>query len=265
MAEVRIPGATRDETLPRPAHRRGLVAAGLATAPGIRRRCRARQAQVEALRTAIAEQRAQLEAQAKLLEAQQAQLEALDQPARPAEGRDRRKSPRLALTNAAPPSPPPTAASSIALRANVQLDSALSTAKRRKARCHRLPPRLGRRTANRETNAARDFSEGFYFRRARFGVEGTIARDFNYRLLLELGGAAPKVRRASTTPGSRTPVSRRSRSSSARSRRPPTWTTAPRPKICPSSNAPAPLSCRARSAAPTAASASASRRTARAG
>ncbi|HEU4781330.1 MAG TPA: porin [Steroidobacteraceae bacterium] len=43
--------------------------------------------------------------------------------------------------------------------------------------------------ANRENNAARDFSDGFYFRRARFGVEGTFARDFNYRLLLELGGS----------------------------------------------------------------------------
>ena len=42
---------------------------------------------------------------------------------------------------------------------------------------------------NRENTAARDFSDGFYFRRARFGVEGTIARDFNYRLLLELGGS----------------------------------------------------------------------------
>ena len=42
---------------------------------------------------------------------------------------------------------------------------------------------------NRENNAARDFCDGFYFRRARFGVEGTIARDFNYRLLLELGGS----------------------------------------------------------------------------
>jgi hypothetical protein len=39
------------------------------------------------------------------------------------------------------------------------------------------------------TRGARDFSDGFYFRRARFGVEGTIARDFNYRLLLELGGS----------------------------------------------------------------------------
>lgn len=42
---------------------------------------------------------------------------------------------------------------------------------------------------NRETNAARDFSDGAYFRRARFGFEGMIARDFNYRVLLELGGA----------------------------------------------------------------------------
>jgi len=44
-------------------------------------------------------------------------------------------------------------------------------------------------TGNRETNAARDFSDGAYFRRARFGFEGMIARDFNYRVMLELGGA----------------------------------------------------------------------------
>lgn len=42
---------------------------------------------------------------------------------------------------------------------------------------------------NRETNAARDFSDGAYFRRARLGIEGMIARDFNYRLMLELGGS----------------------------------------------------------------------------
>jgi phosphate-selective porin OprO and OprP len=44
-------------------------------------------------------------------------------------------------------------------------------------------------TGNRETNAARDLSDGAYFRRARLGFEGIIARDFNYRILLELGGA----------------------------------------------------------------------------
>jgi phosphate-selective porin OprO and OprP len=42
---------------------------------------------------------------------------------------------------------------------------------------------------NRDTNAARDFSDGAYFRRARFGFEGMIARDFNYRIMLDLGGA----------------------------------------------------------------------------
>src|SRR5262245_48043170 len=41
----------------------------------------------------------------------------------------------------------------------------------------------------RENAAARDLSDGTYFRRARLGVEGTINRDFNYRLMLELGGS----------------------------------------------------------------------------
>jgi phosphate-selective porin OprO/OprP len=48
-------------------------------------------------------------------------------------------------------------------------------------------------TANRENNAARDLSDGMYFRRARFGLEGLIARDFNYRLLVELGGAGTEA------------------------------------------------------------------------
>jgi phosphate-selective porin OprO/OprP len=145
-------------------------------------------AQVEALRAAIAGQRAQLEAQAKLLDAQQKQLEALTSQL----GQSKvstQEVPRLALTNSRPTITAADGRSSIALRANVQLDSAiygegqegpLSTDFRRGS--VGAPP-------NRETNAARDFSEGFYFRRARLGVEGTIARDFNYRLLLELGGA----------------------------------------------------------------------------
>jgi phosphate-selective porin OprO/OprP len=44
-------------------------------------------------------------------------------------------------------------------------------------------------TGNRESAAARDFSDGAYFRRARLGFEGMIARDFNYRVLLDLGGS----------------------------------------------------------------------------
>jgi phosphate-selective porin OprO and OprP len=44
-------------------------------------------------------------------------------------------------------------------------------------------------TPNRENNAARDLSDGVYFRRARFGIEGTFNRNFNYRLVTEIGGS----------------------------------------------------------------------------
>jgi phosphate-selective porin OprO/OprP len=48
-------------------------------------------------------------------------------------------------------------------------------------------------TANRENNGARDLSDGAYFRRARFGVEGFFNRDFSYRLTMELGGAGTET------------------------------------------------------------------------
>ena len=79
--------------------------------------------------------------------------------------------------------------SSLAIRANVQMDAAhydQSSAGPLSADFRRGS--VGA-TANRENNAAQDLSNGAYFRRARLGVEGVIARDFNYRLLLELGGA----------------------------------------------------------------------------
>lgn len=41
----------------------------------------------------------------------------------------------------------------------------------------------------RETNAAKDLSDGAYFRRARFGVEGVFNREFGYRLVYELAGS----------------------------------------------------------------------------
>jgi phosphate-selective porin OprO/OprP len=46
---------------------------------------------------------------------------------------------------------------------------------------------------NRENNGARDLSDGAYFRRARFGVEGFFNRDFSYRLTMELGGAGTET------------------------------------------------------------------------
>jgi phosphate-selective porin OprO/OprP len=48
-------------------------------------------------------------------------------------------------------------------------------------------------TGNRDTSAARDLSSGVYFRRARFGLEGVINRDFNYRFLVELGGSGTEA------------------------------------------------------------------------
>ena len=78
--------------------------------------------------------------------------------------------------------------SSIAVRANVQLDMAHYD----QARAG--PPetdfRRGSVGANsRENDSARDLSDGAYFRRARIGVEGVIARDFGYRFLAEFGGS----------------------------------------------------------------------------
>jgi phosphate-selective porin OprO/OprP len=78
--------------------------------------------------------------------------------------------------------------SSIAVRANVQLDYGHYDQE------SAGPPETDFRrgsvgSGSRENDAARDLSDGAYFRRARLGVEGTIARDFNYRFLMELGGA----------------------------------------------------------------------------
>jgi phosphate-selective porin OprO/OprP len=144
--------------------------------------------QIETLRAAMAEQRAQIEAQNKLLEAQQAQLDALTRQL----GQSKvatQEVPKVTLNNNRATITAADGRSSIAIRANVQLDGALYgespegalDTDTRRGSVGGLP--------NRENNAARDFSDGFYFRRARFGVEGTIARDFNYRLLLELGGS----------------------------------------------------------------------------
>jgi phosphate-selective porin OprO/OprP len=145
-------------------------------------------AQVEALRAAILEQKAQLEAQSRRLEAQQAELEALT--AQLAQSKvTPPEAPKVSLNNNRPTIASADGRSSIAFRSNVQLDGAMYgespagplTSDYRRGSVGNVP--------NRENTAARDFSDGFYFRRARFGVEGTIARDFNYRLLLELGGS----------------------------------------------------------------------------
>ena len=152
--------------------------------------------QVEALRTSIAEQRAQIEAQNKLLEAQQAQLDALTTqlaqskaPTPEAPKATAQDAMKVTLNNNRPTIATADGGSSISVRANVQLDGAaygedpagpLATDYRRGS--------VGG-TPNRENNAARDFSDGFAFRRTRFGIEGRLASDWNYLLLFEFGGS----------------------------------------------------------------------------
>jgi len=177
------------------------------------------QQQLEALQKALDAQQVQIAAQAQQIEAQRAQIAALQaqqqQPAQAAApvaktdavlaeqqaaidklqqtaaqaklaSQEQPKTTfngnRLSITGA-------DGRSSLAVRALVQMDAAhysqgaagpLGSDFRRGS--------VGA-TANRETDAARDLSDGAYLRRARFGVEGTIARSFNYRLLMELGGA----------------------------------------------------------------------------
>src|SRR6185436_15884097 len=143
------------------------------------------QKQVESLRAAMEAQKAQLEAQAKLLAEQQAQLEALTQqlqqpkPAAPATEPPKlaaQEAPKVTFANNRPTIATADGRSSISVRANVQLDGAMYG----ESPAGPLDQDFRRGsvggTPNRENSAARDFSDGFYFRRARFGVEGLFAR-----------------------------------------------------------------------------------------
>ncbi|HET9864512.1 MAG TPA: porin [Steroidobacteraceae bacterium] len=144
--------------------------------------------QVEALRASIAGQRAQLEAQAKLLAAQQAQLEELTRQL--GQSKDSaQEAPQVAFNNNRPTISAADGRSSIALRANVQLDGAMYGEAPAGALASDFRRGSVGNAPNRENAAARDFSDGFFFRRARLGVEGSMAGDFSYRLLLELGGS----------------------------------------------------------------------------
>src|SRR5262245_8293758 len=108
-----------------------LAIAGLTTLPAFADDA-ALQKQVEALRASIAEQKAQLEAQAKLLEKQQAQLEALTQTlqqpkvAAPEPPKlATQEAPKVTFVNNRPTITAADSRSSIAVRANVQLDGAM--------------------------------------------------------------------------------------------------------------------------------------------
>jgi phosphate-selective porin OprO and OprP len=170
------------------------------------------QQQLESLQKALASQQTQLDAQKKQLEAQQAELNAL-RAAAPAESEKARDVaalqsqvanlnqaadktrlitqdvPRWSIANSRPTITSADGRASLSIRANVQLDAAHYSQDSLRPLANDYRRGSVGAAANREVNGARDLSDGAYFRRARFGVEGVIARDFNYRFLMELGGS----------------------------------------------------------------------------
>jgi phosphate-selective porin OprO/OprP len=97
--------------------------------------------------------------------------------------------PRVTMTSARPTISSADGRTSISLRSVVQVDAAHYGEGNDGGAASDFRRGSTGATANRESAAARDFSDGAYFRRARFGFEGTVARDFTYRVLAELGGS----------------------------------------------------------------------------
>jgi phosphate-selective porin OprO and OprP len=130
------------------------------------------------LQQAITQQQAQLDAQQKqidqLLQAKAASVDA----------------PRLTMSYGRPTISSADGRSTLSIRTLVQADSAhyLQDAAGPLTSDYRRGS-VGTTTPNRENNSARDLSDGTYFRRARLGIEGSMYRDFNYNLTLELGGS----------------------------------------------------------------------------
>jgi phosphate-selective porin OprO and OprP len=183
------------------------VLAGFAAGPALAASQPTVEQQIEALREIVERQQGQLDLQQQQLETQRAEIAALratqgEAPSPAASPRIDAAAPAKAQSPQPSPAPAtvrmqsnratvtsPDGSASLAVRANVQMDYAqysqdaagpLTTDFRRGS----VGPAGGR-----ETIAAKDLSDGAYFRRARLGVEGVIARDFNYRFLVEFGGS----------------------------------------------------------------------------
>jgi len=176
----------------------GSSPAGAADAPSV-------QQQLTELQKALAAQREQLEAQQKMLEQQAALIEQLKQQSQAgatsstavadlqkAVNESKLKeqdSAKVSMTQGRPTITSADGRASIALRGVVQLDMASHDQRSEGPLATDFRRGSVGATANRETNAARDLSDGIYFRRARLGVEGNFSRDFDYRFTMELGGA----------------------------------------------------------------------------
>lgn len=161
--------------------------------------------QIEALRQTVTAQQAQLEALQRALERAQAAPASVATPppppmvaaAEPAPTFAASEAPRVSLGNGRPTIASADGRSSLALRAIVQGDYGHYA----QAAAGPLASDFRRGSTgaapNRETAAARDLSDGMYFRRARLGVEGVFNRDIGYRLVVDFGGSGtestPKI------------------------------------------------------------------------
>lgn len=150
----------------------------------------AQQAEIQRLKQEVGETTAaaQQAPVAQAVQAQQSQIATLQDNAEQQKLADRER-PRVTYPVGRPTLTSPDGRYTIALRALVQADAG------HYSQAAQGPPATDFRrgsqgaTANRETNAAGDLSDGAYFRRARLGIEGTFNRDWGYRFVAEFAGS----------------------------------------------------------------------------
>jgi phosphate-selective porin OprO/OprP len=145
-------------------------------------------AQSVSLQDQIDAMKAQMQAQQQLIEAQAAELARLRGDVNDAK-LAKQDAPKLSMTLGRPTITSADERNSLSLRAVVQLDAAKYAQAGDKPLAQDFRRGSVGGTGNRETSAARDLSDGAYFRRARFGAEGFFMRDFNYKFVTEFGGA----------------------------------------------------------------------------
>ena len=195
-------------------------------------------AQVEALRAAIAEQRAAARCAGQTARSAAGAARSADPTQQPRCGADRKiatqEAPKLTFTNNRPTITAADGRSSIAIRANVQLDGALYGESPEGPLDHGLSPRLGGRLAQPGKQCRTRFQRWLLL------PARALRRRRHHRARLQLPAAARTRRlrhRRSDAHQRRLDCVHRLRalhaSSSARSRRPPTWTTAPSPEDLP--------------------------------
>ncbi len=151
----------------------------------------AQQAEIQSLRAQVSAQPAAVPGElAATVKAQQNEIAELKEQAQQQKLRAADQ-PKLGFTLGRPTITSPDGRFTFSPRMVVQGDFA--TYQQKEAGPLATDYRRGSVGGGRENNAARDLSDGAYFRRARLGFEGTFNRDFGYRLVAEFGGAGTEL------------------------------------------------------------------------